>query len=88
MPDLAVLLLQMDVASEDSVSRAIASTVSSFGRIDIAVNNAGISGVFSPTQAAPWEDWERVYNINFHGVWRCQKYELQQMVRQEAQEMK
>jgi hypothetical protein len=31
------------------------------------------------TQDAPWEDWSRVFDVNIHGVWRCQKHELKQM---------
>ncbi|KJX92833.1 short chain dehydrogenase reductase family oxidoreductase like protein [Zymoseptoria brevis] len=88
-PRLNVLVLVSDVRSEDAVARAIADTVSQFGRIDAAVNNAGISGgSFALTQDASWEDWSRIYDVNIHGVWRCQKYELKQMSGQEVIETK
>lgn len=84
-----MLVLVSDVRSEDAVARAIADTVSQFGRIDAAVNNAGISGgSFALTQDASWEDWSRIYDVNIHGVWRCQKHELKQMSGQELIETK
>jgi len=88
IPGLEVLLLETDVTSEVSVSAAIGAAAAKFGRIDVAVNNAGVSGAFSSTATTPWPEWERVYNVNIHGVWRCQKHELQLMSSQEARELK
>jgi NADP-dependent 3-hydroxy acid dehydrogenase YdfG len=88
IPDIEVLALELDVRSDDSVAQAIATTMSAFGRIDVAINNAGISGPFSPTEKTPWVEWERVYDVNIHGTWRCQKFELQQMVQQDYRETK
>jgi NADP-dependent 3-hydroxy acid dehydrogenase YdfG len=88
IPRIEVLTLELDIRSEDCVAQAIAKTTSVFGRIDVAINNAGVSGPFSPTERTPWVEWERIYDVNIHGTWRCQKYELQQMVQQDHRETK
>src|SRR5690349_16202517 len=43
-PNLEVLPLEVDVTNEEAIDRAVAETASQFGRIDYAVNNAGIGG--------------------------------------------
>jgi NAD(P)-dependent dehydrogenase (short-subunit alcohol dehydrogenase family) len=57
------------------VERAVAT----FGRLDMAFNNAGIQ--VPPTDAAdePAEHFDRVNAINLRGVWTCMKHELGQM---------
>jgi NAD(P)-dependent dehydrogenase (short-subunit alcohol dehydrogenase family) len=54
-------------------------TVATFGRLDMAFNNAGIQA--PPTDAAnePAETFDRVNAINLRGVWACMKHELRQM---------
>ena len=57
----------------------IDTTVATFGRLDMAFNNAGIQA--PPTDAAdePAETFDRVNAINLRGVWACMKHELRQM---------
>ncbi len=74
--------LQVNVADEQAVETMVAATVASFGRLDIAFNNAGVAGVFTKTADYPSDDWARVIAINLTGVWHCMKYELQQMLKQ------
>lgn len=73
----------MDVASEASVEAAIDATVAAFGRLDIAVNNSGIGGAHGPSHEMTPEDWRRVFDVNVHGVWLCQRAEIRQMLKQE-----
>jgi NAD(P)-dependent dehydrogenase (short-subunit alcohol dehydrogenase family) len=54
--------------------------VSSFGRIDYAVNNAGIEGVFSAITELPDEEWDRVLGINLRGVFLCMKHQARAML--------
>ncbi|OAA53616.1 3-oxoacyl-[acyl-carrier-protein] reductase [Niveomyces insectorum RCEF 264] len=82
-PGVEVLPLQMDVQQYDQVKAGIAATVARFGRLDIAVNNAGIGGSGKPTHEVDEEEWRRVINIDLDGVWRCQREELAVMVKQE-----
>ncbi len=82
-PHVEVLNLQVDVEHGDQVKAAVAAAVAKFGRLDIAVNNAGIGGSGKPTHEVEEEEWRRVINIDLDGVWRCQREELAVMVGQE-----
>jgi NAD(P)-dependent dehydrogenase (short-subunit alcohol dehydrogenase family) len=68
-----------DVADEDQVAALVGRTVDTFGRLDMAFNNAGI--MIPPSDAAddPAEHFDRVTAINLRGVWTCMKHELRQM---------
>src|SRR2546429_4611660 len=60
----------------------IEQTVSTFGRLDAAYNNAGVQSPAVETADASGEEFERVNAINLRGVWNCMKYELKQMRQQ------
>ena len=68
-----------DVSQEDLVDAMVNQAVATFGRLDMAFNNAGIQA--PPTDAAdePAEMFDRVNAINLRGVWTCMKHELRQM---------
>jgi NAD(P)-dependent dehydrogenase (short-subunit alcohol dehydrogenase family) len=68
-----------DVSDEEEVAALVAQTVASFGRLDMAFNNAGI--MIPPSDAAdePADNFDRVDTINLRGVWACMKHELRQM---------
>lgn len=74
--------LRVDVAVEDAVAALVEATVSAFGRLDLAFNNAGIAGAVGRTADYPTDDWHRVIAVNLTGVWYCMKYELRQMLAQ------
>jgi NAD(P)-dependent dehydrogenase (short-subunit alcohol dehydrogenase family) len=68
-----------NVSDEVSVAAAVQAAVDTFGRLDMAFNNAGIQ--VPPCDAAdePAEVFDRVNAINLRGVWACMKHELAQM---------
>jgi NAD(P)-dependent dehydrogenase (short-subunit alcohol dehydrogenase family) len=73
------LALVCDVTDEDQVAAAVDRTVETFGRLDMAYNNAGIMP--PPTDAADEsaEQFDRVQNTNLRGIWAAMKHELRHM---------
>jgi NAD(P)-dependent dehydrogenase (short-subunit alcohol dehydrogenase family) len=71
--------MHVDVTDAQAVEQMISATVASYGRLDYAVNNAGIDGLRARTADYPEDEWQRVLSINVTGVWLCMKYELKQM---------
>jgi NAD(P)-dependent dehydrogenase (short-subunit alcohol dehydrogenase family) len=67
------------VSEEASVADAVATAVDTFGRLDMAFNNAGIQVPPSDAADEPAEVFDRVNAINLRGVWACMKHELAQM---------
>lgn len=76
------LAIRCDVTDERQVEEMVARTVSHFGRLDAAFNNAGIMPPDVETADVNAEDYDRVMSINLRGVWCCMKYELVQMRKQ------
>jgi NAD(P)-dependent dehydrogenase (short-subunit alcohol dehydrogenase family) len=74
--------ISCDVAQPQEIEALIHNTVETYGKLDCAVNNAGIAGVQATTADYPLENWQRVININLTAPWLCMKYELAQMVKQ------
>src|SRR5438874_2252399 len=75
------LALRCDVSDDGQVASMIEQTVSSFGRLDAAFNNAGVMQRRVDTADITDDEWDRVMAINLRGVWSCMKYELRQMLR-------
>ena len=73
---------QLDVADEAQVQAAFDATAQRFGRIDIVVNNAGISHVGNILETSA-DDWDRVMGVNARGVFLCTKAGVAQMLAQE-----
>ena len=68
-----------DVSDEDQVAALLKRTIDTFGRLDMAFNNAGIQ--VPPIDAAdePAENFDHVNAVNLRGIWTCMKHELRQM---------
>src|SRR5207253_7967440 len=75
------LAIRCDVSDEGQVASMIERTVSSFGRLDAAFNNAGVMQRRVETAEISSDEWDRVMAVNLRGVWSCMKYELRQMLR-------
>jgi NAD(P)-dependent dehydrogenase (short-subunit alcohol dehydrogenase family) len=76
------LVLACDIARPEQVEAAIAETVATFGRLDIAFNNAGVENVAAPVAEIALADWDRILDINLRGTFVCMKHEIAQMLRQ------
>jgi NAD(P)-dependent dehydrogenase (short-subunit alcohol dehydrogenase family) len=78
------LPIRCDVSDDADVEAMVKQTVSKFGRLDAAYNNAGIQNVLAETADSPRDDYDRVMGVNLRGVWSCMKFELQQMRKQQS----
>jgi NAD(P)-dependent dehydrogenase (short-subunit alcohol dehydrogenase family) len=76
------LAIRCDVADDAQVEAMVAQTVATFGKLDLAYNNAGVQNVLAETADSTRDDYDRVMSINLGGVWSCMKFELQQMRKQ------
>src|SRR2546421_6724178 len=75
------LAIRCDVTDDAQVASMIERTMSNFGRLDAAFNNAGVMQRRVETADISGDEWNRVMAINLRGVWSCMKYELRQMLR-------
>lgn len=80
----AGLFVPCDVSDPQDVSGLLEQTTLHFGRLDCAVNNAGISGPWERLESYPHEGWERVLAVNLSGVFYCMQAEIQRMKEQGA----
>ena len=73
-----------DVSVRADAERMVEAAIARWGRIDIVVNNAGISGSREATLAhsTPDEEWERVMAINVNGVFRVASAAIKRMLEQ------
>jgi NAD(P)-dependent dehydrogenase (short-subunit alcohol dehydrogenase family) len=75
----SVLAVRCDVSNDVDVEAMVKKTVTAYGRLDAAYNNAGIQNVLADTADSPRDDYDRVMAVNLRGVWSCMKFELQVM---------
>lgn len=67
--DPRYLLLELDVRSDESASRAVADALRELGRVDVLVNNAGVHLV-APLAEVPMESFHQVFDTNVYGAMR------------------
>lgn len=71
--------VQGDVADADQVESAVASAVSTYGRLTMAANVAAVD-VVNPMTDLTDDDFDTLFNTNVRGVWHCLKYEIKAML--------
>ncbi len=72
--------LAVDVADEHSVQRATDATAAAFGGIDVLVCSAGITGPNTTTWEYPPEAWRKVFDVNVHGTFLCNRAVVRKML--------
>ena len=65
-----------DISSPDFVTSLFAKVKEHFGRLDYAVNCAGVIGNNLPSDLSRVEDFDKVTGVNYRGLWLCEKEEL------------
>ncbi len=73
--------IRVDVSIEDDVKALVEQTVSSFGSVEILVNNAGIYPSI-PVSKMSLSDFQKVISVNLFGTFLCTKYVSEQMIKQ------
>jgi NAD(P)-dependent dehydrogenase (short-subunit alcohol dehydrogenase family) len=76
------LAVKCDVSQVQDVRSALDKTNETFGRLDIAFNNAGIEYTIKPAAEVTEEEWGRIIDIDLRGVFLCMKHEIPLMLKQ------
>jgi NAD(P)-dependent dehydrogenase (short-subunit alcohol dehydrogenase family) len=76
------IFVHTDVSDSRSVQGVVARTVESFGRLDIAFNNAGITCPPARIHEIDEDAWEHVIAVDQRSVFLCMKYEIRQILTQ------
>ena len=70
------IFVRCDVSNINDVLNLFTQTIKAFGRLDYAVNNAGIEGQNAVIHDCSVENWDKTININLKGIWLCMKHEI------------
>jgi NAD(P)-dependent dehydrogenase (short-subunit alcohol dehydrogenase family) len=74
------MFVEADVTRESEVKAVVARAAERFGRIHMAVNNAGVEGRFGPVQDLEEAEFDRIIGVNLKGIWLGLKYEIPHML--------
>ena len=77
-----VLGLLKDVSDSADVDAMLKAIIAHYGRLDIAVNNAGIATPLQEFHEVSEDQFDRVMAVNLKGVWLCMQAEIRQMLQQ------
>ena len=78
------IFLKVDITKEQEVQAAIGKVVETWGRLDILVNNAAITGVNKFAHEVTVEEWDRIFDVNVKGIFLCTKYAVRPMMEQKS----
>ncbi|MEH6518265.1 MAG: glucose 1-dehydrogenase [Halioglobus sp.] len=74
------MFIQADVTQSSDVEQMVHEVVKRYGRLDCAVNNAGVANPFIAVADIEEADWNATIAVNLTGVWLCMKYEIKAML--------
>ena len=75
------LFHKTDVSKTEDVQDMVRACIAAYGRVNVAVNNAGVEGERNHTADYSEGEWHKVIGINLTGVFLCMKYEIPEMVK-------
>jgi NAD(P)-dependent dehydrogenase (short-subunit alcohol dehydrogenase family) len=75
-----VVFFKADTSKSEDSERSVAETLKRFGKLDIAINNAGIGGSQHPVGEYPVADWDKVIAVNLSGVFYGMRYQIPAML--------
>src|SRR3954467_5907686 len=76
------LAIRCDVSLAEDVKVALEKTVETFGRLDVAFNNAGVEQPITAAANLTEEQWDRIVDIDLRGVFLCMKHQIPLMLKQ------
>jgi NAD(P)-dependent dehydrogenase (short-subunit alcohol dehydrogenase family) len=77
----SAVFIPVDICDERGVAGLVETTLRTFGRLDFALNNAGISGSCARLCEQTDEQWDTVFERNVKSVWRCMRHQIPAMIR-------
>ncbi|MEJ0057010.1 MAG: SDR family oxidoreductase [Bacteroidota bacterium] len=78
------IFLECDVTKDDQIAAVFATTLQTFGSVDVALNNAGVGGGGERIGDTTEDEWNSVIHINLTSVFNCMRHELKQMASQKS----
>ncbi|GAB7356848.1 hypothetical protein MBLNU459_g7721t1 [Dothideomycetes sp. NU459] len=82
-PEADIVCQATDVSVPGDVQSLLDLTIKTFGRLDYAVNAAGVLGASNRSHEMSIEEFDNVLNVDYRGCWLCSREELKHMVKQE-----
>lgn len=76
------IFIKANLLKEKEVKALVEKTVDTFSKIDILINNAGISGAANSIHQTATEDFDFIFKTNFYSVFLCSKYVITQLIKQ------
>jgi NAD(P)-dependent dehydrogenase (short-subunit alcohol dehydrogenase family) len=74
------MFVEADVTRGSEVKSVVEQAAGRFGRIDVAVNNAGVEGKYGPVHELQESEFDRIIGVNLKGIWLGMKYEIPHML--------
>ena len=81
---LKAIAIRLDVTSEESIDSLVNQVIDRYGRIDILVNNSGISPVWKRAEDTPKEAWDQIITTNLTGTFLCAQAVGRVMIEQKS----
>ncbi len=75
------VFVRADVSSAADVQKLVKTTLDTYGRLDVAFNNAGLNAVSAPLAEQTEEDFDRIIAVDLKGVFLCMKYQIPAMLK-------
>lgn len=77
------VFLNLDISREENAKQMVETAVKTYGKLDIAINNAGVMGNPSPLHELGQEQMDYTMANNFYSVFYCCKHEIQEFLKQD-----
>lgn len=76
---------QADMANRSDIANMVDACLQTYGRLDVAFNNAGIEGAFFvDTHEHPEDAWDDLLAVNLTGVWLCMRHQIKAMLKNDG----